>query len=68
MTCHCESCSTDPKHTYTEKFKYESFLRQISGFDKARLAEFTKIVKKEKGDQAWLRIRADIVRMRRERD
>ena len=65
MTCRCESCSTDPKPTYTEKFKYESFVRQVSRFDKDRMAEFAKIVKKEKGDQAWLKIRADIVRMRR---
>lgn len=65
MTCYCESCSKDPLPTYTEKFKYESFIRRVSGFDKARLAEFAKIVKKEKGGQAWLKIRADIVQMRR---
>lgn len=68
MTCRCGSCSKDPLPTYTEKFKYESFLRQVSGFDKDRLAEFAKIAKKEKGDQAWLKIRADIVMIRRERD
>lgn len=64
MTCRCESCSKEPLPTYTEKFKHESFVRQVSGFDKYRMAEFAKIVKKDKGYQAWLKIRADILKMR----
>lgn len=30
MKCHCESCSKDPLPTYTEKFKRESFVREIA--------------------------------------
>lgn len=65
MSCRCKYCSKDPLPTYTEQFKRESFLRQVSSFDKHRMANFASIVKKEKGDKAWLKIRADIVQMRR---
>lgn len=30
MKCHCEQCSKDPLPTYTEKFKRESFVREIA--------------------------------------
>lgn len=63
MTCHCESCSTDPKPTYTEEFKYESFVRQIARRDGDSIREFLKGFKEKHGEVEYRKLRSDVLKV-----
>lgn len=63
MTCHCESCSTDPKPTYTEKFKYESFVRQIASRDGESIREFLKGFKEKRGKVEYKKLRSEVLKV-----
>ena len=63
MKCHCESCSKDPLPTYTEKYKYESFVREISSMDGESIREFLKGFKEKRGEIEYQKLRSDILKV-----
>lgn len=63
MTCHCESCSKDPLPTYTEKFKRESFVREIASREGESIREFLKGFKEKRGEVEYRKLRSDILKV-----
>ena len=63
MTCHCESCSKDPLPTYTQKFKYESFVKQIAMRDGDSIREFLKGFKEKRGEVEYKKLRSEVLKV-----
>lgn len=63
MKCHCEQCSKYPLPTYTEKYKYESFVRDISSMDGESIREFLKGFKEKRGEIEYQKLRSDILKV-----
>ena len=63
MTCYCESCSKDPLPTYTEKFKRESFVREIVSREGESIREFLKGFKEKRGEVEYRKLRSDILKV-----
>lgn len=61
MPCHCEQCSKDPLPKYTEKFKYESFVRQIASREGDSIREFLKGFKEKRGEVEYRKLRSDVL-------
>jgi len=63
VTCFCEQCSSDPKPTYTEKFKHESFVRQIASRDGDSIREFLQGFKEKRGEVEYRKLRSDVLKV-----
>ena len=63
MTCHCESCSKDHLPTYTEKFKYESFVRLIASRDGESIREFLQGLREKHGEVEYRKLRSDVLKV-----
>lgn len=53
MKCHCEQCSKDPLPTYTQKFKHESFVREIASREGGSIRAYYN--ESDPKAAAWLR-------------
>ena len=63
MTCHCESCSKEPLPTYTEKFKRESFVREIASREGESIREFLKGFKEKRGEVEYKKLRSEVLKV-----
>ena len=63
MKCHCEQCSKDPLPTYTEKYKYESFVREIVSREGESIREFLKGFKEKRGEVEYKKLRSEVLKV-----
>lgn len=65
MACFCSNCSKDPLPTYTEKFKRESFVREIASREGESIREFLKGFKEKRGEVEYKKLRSEVLKVLR---
>lgn len=63
MPCHCTDCSTDPLPTYSEDFRHKTEVNYVAKQNSKWIKEFLEKVKVKRGDDAYNRLRNDVLKV-----
>lgn len=63
MPCHCSDCSGDPLPTYTESWRHQTEVKYVAKQNSAWIKEFLEKVKVKRGDDAYHRLRDDVLKV-----
>lgn len=63
MPCHCKDCSTDPLPTYRDQHRHECEVRYVAKQNSKWIKEFLEKVKVKRGDDAYHRLRNDVLKV-----
>ena len=66
MTCYCESCSENPKSTYTEEFRHKKEVEYVAKRKAPWIKEYLSKIKRIRGEAEYHRLR-NAVLIERER-